>query len=505
MELKASKILDKLLEQDKLFSINGDLVLTAEAQICMQSMDWEAVEKENQKKLAASLVSSSDSFNIQPIVSSDFSIDPSVYQVYLNTLQEYQLTSNKIPRQTRLYWVKRVINKLMRVSTRYQEIFNGAVFRLISLLLEKLTAAHRSMQDIGKHILQLQAEMENQQTANQQFGQLQEQLQEQRALIKNMQEHIEARLSAVEEGCLLEVKKTADLLTKIDEMECLQKKTAGNEEWLKLLSERIEGQEKWLQAESGRITGNEKWLETTNKRIDTCDSQIAFALDAGAQSYSQAGEDLITFFILSNMQQIPSSISYLDIGCNHYKNINNTYFFYQRGLHGVLVEANPNMIADLNKYRPRDTVLNYGIGPKTGSIMNFYITSDGGLSSFNREFIDLSISENASVSISKVVPIEIMSINDIISNHFDSCPNILSIDIEGDELSALSTMDFQKFRPLIFIIETVEYRQYAALGIKRQDIITFMKSKGYEEYAFTGINSIFVDAGKMHGTSEGAK
>ena len=70
---------------------------------------------------------------------------------------------------------------------------------------------------------------------------------------------------------------------------------------------------------------------------------------------------------------------------------------------------------------------------------------------------------------------------------------ICSIDIEGDELSVLKSINMDKYRPLIYIIETIEYRKNLDLNNKRMDIIEYMQGKGYQEYAFTGVNSIFID------------
>ena len=53
--------------------------------------------------------------------------------------------------------------------------------------------------------------------------------------------------------------------------------------------------------------------------------------------------------------------------------------------------------------------------------------------------------------------------------------------------------DFEKFRPMIIICEMIEYRRGLTVGEKNQEILDFMRSKDYEEFAFTGINSIFID------------
>ena len=60
-------------------------------------------------------------------------------------------------------------------------------------------------------------------------------------------------------------------------------------------------------------------------------------------------------------------------------------------------------------------------------------------------------------------------------------------------MDILKSTNFEKYRPYIFIIETIEYREKISLDNKRNDIVEFMKKNNYEEYAFTGVNSIFID------------
>mgnify|MGYP000624144786 FL=1 len=43
------------------------------------------------------------------------------------------------------------------------------------------------------------------------------------------------------------------------------------------------------------------------------------------------------------------------------------------------------------------------------------------------------------------------------------------------------------------IIEMIPYSKQLVAGQKNQEILRFMQEKGYVEYAFTGINSIFLD------------
>jgi hypothetical protein len=81
----------------------------------------------------------------------------------------------------------------------------------------------------------------------------------------------------------------------------------------------------------------------------------------GTLSYAQQGEDLVVNNIL-DMVRVKGPITYVDIGAYDPIFCSNSYAFYLSGGHGVLVEPNPSKIERLRKVRPRDKVLNVGVG-----------------------------------------------------------------------------------------------------------------------------------------------
>lgn len=216
------------------------------------------------------------------------------------------------------------------------------------------------------------------------------------------------------------------------------------------------------------------------------------------ETFAQTGEDVIISFIIKALGIALSDVSYLDIGANHAKIINNTYHFYKQGARGVLVEANPNLIAELKFYRHGDIVLNRCVAEKSGQLIDFYIIGDtpdsgDGLSTPSEASATELINTNPNLEISSTIKIETVSINDIIDNYFDESPTLLNIDIEGNEMEILETIDFERNRPLIIVIEMVPYMMPYKVVERNQEIIDFMTSRNYYEYAFTGINSIFID------------
>ncbi|MDD7186066.1 MAG: FkbM family methyltransferase [Oscillospiraceae bacterium] len=228
-------------------------------------------------------------------------------------------------------------------------------------------------------------------------------------------------------------------------------------------------------------------------RIEILESSIKNDFELfNKRTYSQSGEDSIIMYIMA-MKGIPlSECSYLDLGANHPKVMSNTYFFYEQGARGVLVEANPKLADELGNERSGDIVLNKCISGKSGEKLDFNILNLDGLSKVG-DVSDI-LFENPDARIEKTVQLETVSVNDIIEEYFSGkAPLILNLDIEGLERQILDSIDFEKYRPMIMIIEMIPYSKKLVTGQKDTELLEYVKSKGYDEYAFTGINSIFID------------
>lgn len=210
------------------------------------------------------------------------------------------------------------------------------------------------------------------------------------------------------------------------------------------------------------------------------------------KSYSQCGEDIIIDFILSSLR-IPKP-TYLDIGANDPIFINNTYFFYKKGCSGVLIEPNKIFCEKISNKRPRDICLNIGIGSEGNKIADFYVMSSDTLSTFSKEEAE-RYSSYGSQKIKEVQQISLLSANEIMEKYFSPVPNLISLDIEGWDLNVLQSIDFKRFRPQVFCVETLTYTENSTEQ-KIKSIIDFLDTKDYFVYADTYINTIFVDRRK---------
>ena len=210
-------------------------------------------------------------------------------------------------------------------------------------------------------------------------------------------------------------------------------------------------------------------------------------------SYAQCGEDLIVNHLFKILGI--SHPSYLDIGAHHPTYLSNTYFFYKRGSRGVCVEPDPDLFRNIKRKRIGDTCLNVGVGPESESRkkMEFFIMSCTTLNTFSQEEAERYQSYGKQ-KIEKVISVPLISVNSILDDYFGATPNFVSLDVEGLDLQIAESVDFNRFRPEVFCIETLSYTENRT-EIKLNDIIELMKSREYVIYADTYINTIFVENG----------
>ncbi|HME43782.1 MAG TPA: FkbM family methyltransferase [Syntrophorhabdales bacterium] len=205
-------------------------------------------------------------------------------------------------------------------------------------------------------------------------------------------------------------------------------------------------------------------------------------------SFSQSGEDLIVDYIFQ--ARGVDSPTYVDIGAYHPWLISNTALFYKRGSRGINIEPNPLLFREIAAERPMDINLNIGLSDKEGEL-DFFVMTPAHLSTFVKQNAEKYVREHSYV-IEKVAKIKVDTLRHILEQHFSgTCPDYLSIDTEGLDITVLSSVDFDTFKPKVICVETTTYSK-TGHGQKETETTRFLESKGYLLYADTYINSIFV-------------
>lgn len=208
-------------------------------------------------------------------------------------------------------------------------------------------------------------------------------------------------------------------------------------------------------------------------------------------SYAQFGEDiLIDYFFQHYLKK--SNPTYLDIGTNHPINGNNTYLFYSRGCFGVCIEPDPVLYKEILSKRAKGIVLNAGVGigkEKEGTLYIFPEPYTGWNTFSSEEAINRQ--KETGINYTESAKIPFLSINDVIEKYFQPCPDFVSIDVEGLDFAILQTLDFAKYRPAVFCVETMSF-SVSTEAEKCSDIMNLLLANGYISYADTHINTIFV-------------
>jgi FkbM family methyltransferase len=208
-------------------------------------------------------------------------------------------------------------------------------------------------------------------------------------------------------------------------------------------------------------------------------------------SYSQFAEDILVDTVFTQTLGIAQP-SYLDIGANKPKAGSNTYFFYLKRCFGVCVEPDVELYKHIKATRPRDVVINAGVGINDQKEARFYYFPEPytGWNTFSKEDAELKKSQTGVVFKDDRI-ISFININKLIKDHFGTAPDFISLDVEGLDMDILRTLDFEKHAPKALCVETMEFNN-TQLGKKNTEIIAFLENKGYVIYADTYINSIFI-------------
>ena len=202
-------------------------------------------------------------------------------------------------------------------------------------------------------------------------------------------------------------------------------------------------------------------------------------------TYAQMAEDRLIelFFSRLNIQKP----SYLDIGAAHPKQLSNTYWFYLHGGRGILVEPDPDKYRLLKKIRPHDQCIPMGVGTQveTQPTADFYLMQPPGLNTFCEQTMQRYL--QAGHRLRHKIRTPLIAFNTLLAQ-FQPWPNLVSVDVEGLEDELLQTIDFQRFRPEVYCIETLRYPHHE----KNLSLKAWMHKQGYVVMADTIINTLFV-------------
>jgi len=192
------------------------------------------------------------------------------------------------------------------------------------------------------------------------------------------------------------------------------------------------------------------------------------------KSYSMLGEDLIIekFFKKKNKG------IYVDIGCYHPIDGNNTYLLFKKGWEGLNIDLNKTSIDLFNIARKNDINLRIAITNQSKKIKFFYRKKINMLNTINKKFANSNFRKGFNTDY-----IQAATLNSVLEKTKLKNKKIdfLNIDIEGNEINALKTLNFKKYNPRLICIEIhnpiIKSRRN---NFTSNPIYKFLKKKGYK-------------------------
>lgn len=203
------------------------------------------------------------------------------------------------------------------------------------------------------------------------------------------------------------------------------------------------------------------------------------------KSFSQEGEDLI----LERIFQDQNRGIYVDIGAHHPFRYSNTFKFYLKGWYGINIDAMPDSMNMFNKFRPRDINIEAAVSDKKETLF-FYIFNDLALNTFDAEVVKLYDNDKNFQLVEKK-KIETQKLSDILENYLKNNEQIdfMNIDVEGLDLSVLHSNNWQKFKPLVILIEILNID--SIIDIQHHEIYKYLYDKDYKLFSRTVNTFIF--------------
>jgi len=163
------------------------------------------------------------------------------------------------------------------------------------------------------------------------------------------------------------------------------------------------------------------------------------------KSYSMFGEDLVISKIFKNKKKG----IYVDVGCYHPIEGSNTYLLFKKGWNGINIDLNKTSIDLFDKARSGDLNLNLAISNKSKKIKYYFRKKINMLNTINQNF-----AKNYFLKGFKTSYIQSQTLNFILKKFkYSQKIDFLNLDIEGNEINALKSLNFKKYEPKVICVE----------------------------------------------------
>jgi FkbM family methyltransferase len=199
-------------------------------------------------------------------------------------------------------------------------------------------------------------------------------------------------------------------------------------------------------------------------------------------SYTQNLEDYHLSLAFAGQQ----TGTYLDVGAGHPVADNVSFWFYERGWKGVVVEPQPELAALYARLRPRDAVVCGLVGRERGETDFNVVERLHGLSTTIEKYAQQARTLGAGC---RVVRMPVTTLAEVCEHHGLDRVDFLKIDVEGAEKEVLLGNDWTRFRPRVLLIEALAPLSNEPTWEEWEPLLT---GHGYRFALFDRLNRFYV-------------
>jgi hypothetical protein len=204
----------------------------------------------------------------------------------------------------------------------------------------------------------------------------------------------------------------------------------------------------------------------------------------GRLSYSQEGEDIIISKYFPNSEGF-----YIDIGAFRPIRYSNSYLFSKKGWMGINIDATPGTMKDFTKIRPRDININRLIAREKQD-MTFFQFDRPEFNTINENNAFVAQNKYGAKLINQTL-IESVTLEEVLDLHMPINTQIdfMSVDVEGSDLEVLYSNNWEKYKPKMIIIESMDLDLE---NLYSNEVYNFLNSIGYRLASKLFYSSIYI-------------
>lgn len=191
----------------------------------------------------------------------------------------------------------------------------------------------------------------------------------------------------------------------------------------------------------------------------------------GNVHHSQEGEDVLLERLFADRSQG----FFVDVGAHHPTRFSNTYAFYKRGWRGINIDATPGSMTPFSVLRPEDINLEAAVSDRTEPL-TLHVFKEGALNTF-----DPMLSETYTVDgweMTDTIELQPLPLSELLDRYVAAGQviDLLSVDVEGEDLAVLRSNNWEKYRPEVVIIEALNA---PLLSLCADPAVAFLVERGY--------------------------